>query len=850
MRLLAVVTLLIVPLGILVYLGVRISSELAALRAAPTDNVQWSLAQLRVEALILDQVVDDLGQGTAKLQDVRQRFDILYSRIDTLQHGRVFRSLASDPAVHDDLSALRLAVDELVPLIDGSDEELQANLERLARDVAALLPLARDLSLDGVRHFAERSDLQRDAFSELLLQTAMAALILIVLLAVVVGGLVLQSRVAQRRAHEIARTNRLHASIMTVSLDAIVVIDENGKIIDFNPAAEALFGYSRNRALGSTMGDMIVPPEAREAHRAGLQRYLKTGEARIVGKGRIEVEAMRAGGETFPVEVSIGSALGANGVIFIAYIRDISKRKQTERDLVTARDEALAAARAKSQFLAVMSHEMRTPLNGVMGVLDLLADTDLDSRQRRYLQTATLSGEILQHHIDDVLDITRLEAGALSLEPERFDLPALMREVAHVNEPAAEARGNRIEVDADPTVEFIFEDKDRLRQVLLNIVSNAVKFTENGSIRIIAEQSRTSTMESWLEISVRDTGIGIPREHRERIFEDFYMLDPSYRRRSQGSGLGLAISRRIIDAMGGEIGVESKPGVGSRFWFRLPARDTDSDTQESVEIDPPIEPTVATAGVPEPTISLSVLLVEDNEVNRFVAREIVTKAGCDVTEAHDGIQGVEAAASRHFDLILMDISMPRLDGLEATHQIRSGDGPSRDTLIYGLTAHAMPEEQGKIRDVGMQGCLIKPLRIETFRRLLTEITAAEEHDSEGDEDPNPAKDVLDPEVIAELREVLPEDVFKMRLEAFLQELDEAAAYFARVNNESNTEVVRKTAHRYAGSAAVFGAKAFRDTITRVEEACASDDREAAGTLTDDVLQAVKSTQVAIREFTA
>ena len=377
---------------VLTMMGMQVMAELSKLRAASSDNVQWSMAQLQVELLMLEETTHHaVREDGASLDDVRRRFDIFYSRVATLERGQVFELLKQDRQVQSGLRQLRDVLDASVSLVDASDEIMRAALPQLEERFEDLLPTARQLAFDGVRIFAEAADEDRREFSWMLFRTAIFALVLIVVLIVAMLVLIRQSRATRRQAEQIRTSNRRYASTINASLDAIIVADDHGRILDFNPAAETTFGYSRNTALGALMHELIIPPKLRDAHLAGMRRYLDTGETRVLDGDRVEVAAMRAGGEEFPAELSLGVTHGSQGPVFIAYIRDISTRVQTQAELTQARDEALAAARAKSEFLAVMSHEMRTPLNGVMGVLDLLGATGLTSRQRRFVDTATTS---------------------------------------------------------------------------------------------------------------------------------------------------------------------------------------------------------------------------------------------------------------------------------------------------------------------------------------------------------------------------------------------------------------------------------------------------------------------------
>ncbi len=815
--------------------GTRIHDELQELRGASRDNVQWTLAQFEVEYLMLGEALDRVGEGKPDaLPQLRRRFDIFYSRVDTLLNGGIYGLVTDDAAIRSKLELIKRVLNEAIPTIDGNNLDLLAGVPDLQTEVDALRQIVRQVSLKGVRLFAQASDRQRETLSALLFNTAAIMAVLIFILALLLATLTRQNRISARRAKALRLSSIRFEQTINASLNAIVVADEGGRVIEFNPAAEQTFGYSRNSALGQNIRDLLIPPKYRDAHMAGMKRYLQTREAEVIGKGRVELEAMRSNGDVFPVELSIAHTVGPDGDMFVADIRDITARIQAERELLEARDKALAAARAKSQFLAVMSHEMRTPLNGVLAMLDLLSNTRLAAKQREFVQTAITSGEILQHHIDDVLDITRIEAGRLTLQPRPVDLKALLQEVMSINLPRAEARGNTIEFTTDLPDRPVLADPTRIQQIVLNLVDNAVKFTQGGVIRVDAHLADGA--EPMVIMSVADNGLGIARDDLDRIFDDFVTLDPSYRRTASGNGLGLSICQRIVRAMNGDIAVESEIGRGSRFTVRLPLE----------FIEAVVEGPAAEMGdVAEPRRELSILLVEDNETNRFAAREMLRGEGCRVTEAKDGLIGLGLSEQERFDLILMDISMPRLDGIEATRAIRNGTGASSDVPIIGLTAHALPEEQERLKEAGMQDCLFKPLRLRNLRRVLAEVRSAKGVPVGRLRTPAPSpspseNETLDQSVLGELCEVMAPEMLADKLDTFCMELS-GFPKLLRAAIGGDRADMRAMAHKASGSAAMFGAVKIHDILSTLEDACADGEDEFVVPLIDELEKAVPPT---------
>ena len=340
--------------------------------------------------------------------------------------------------------------------------------------------------------------------------------------------------------------------------------------------------------------------------------------------------------------------------MFVAFVRDITLEVMSKEELVAARDRALAGERAKADFLAVMSHEMRTPLNGIIGTLALLEDTKLSDKQRESVNAMRASANLMQHHVNDVLDISRFDAGKSTVTEEVVDIDGLLHQI--VNELGEQAQQNRNKItfkNIDGKTRSVITDRHKLRQILNNLIDNGNKFTRDGSISIEVEKIDETSENFMLEFRVFDTGIGIHHKDIDRIFNDFETIDSAYTRSVEGVGLGLGIVRRLVQALGGTIGVESTEDVGSLFWVRIPVTKSRLDwrgdtTSPNVDVEH-IKP-------------MKILMVEDNQINRYVLREMLTAAGHTVDEAENGEDGVKAANSKKYDVILMDISMPIKDG--------------------------------------------------------------------------------------------------------------------------------------------------------------------------------------------
>ena len=359
---------------------------------------------------------------------------------------------------------------------------------------------------------------------------------------------------------------------MRTALDCIITIDAQGRICEFNHSAEKTFGYVREEVIGRDMADLIIPPAHRPAHREGIKRYLQTGVARVLDR-RVEVMAMRANGSEFPVELALTSSSRGDEVLFTAYIRDITDRRRAESELLRAKDAAIAASRAKSEFVANISHEIRTPMNGILGMTDLVLETDLTQRQREFMVMVKSSGRALLSVINDVLDFSRIEAGKLLLEVIEFPLRQTIAETLTPLALRAHEKGLELLCDVHRNVpDQVIGDPSRLRQVLVNLVGNALKFTEEGEVLLTVGLESQNQHDVVLHVAVRDTGIGIAPDKQQSIFSPFIQADGSTTRRFGGTGLGLTISSQLVELMGGRLWVESTEGQGSTFHFTVNLR--------------------------------------------------------------------------------------------------------------------------------------------------------------------------------------------------------------------------------------------------------------------------------------
>ncbi|MEC7257847.1 MAG: ATP-binding protein, partial [Pseudomonadota bacterium] len=686
-----------------------------------------------------------------------------------------------------------------VPLIDSAEGALHAGLPALAAQAETVTTDVRALTLAGLASSSQLADDRRiGLLSTLIAISAVLALLVagLGLLALKLLHLARLAEVQRRAVQDVAKQLQI---IVDTALDAIIVTDPSGRVREFNPAATRIFDRPRDDAIGRTIFDLALPADSHDALRRAGAALLNGKRAALTAERRLETTAIDASGRRFPVEISLDIADAGGDRVFVAYIRDISRRKADEATLTEARDRALAGERAKAEFLAITSHEMRTPLNGMLGTMALLQDEPLSAQQAELLGRMQTSGQMLLGLANDVLDLAKFEAGKLQAERCPFALPPLLDGLLSTAAPMADANGNQMSWQWIGTPrDVVLGDPRRLRQVLLNLVGNAVKFTRNGHITITAQLIEGSG--ERIEFRVIDTGIGIAPGDIDRIFRDFETLDSSYARQADGTGLGLGIARRLTDLMGGQITAKSEPGKGSTFCLSLPLP---AGTLAAPLVTQRPETTDSTA-------PMDLLVVEDNEVNRFVLRKMLHAMGHRVTEATDGRAGVDKAAGHRFDAILMDISMPVMDGTEAAQRIRAGKGGSSSAPIIAVTAHALPEETARFHQVGMDHCISKPIDRGTLAQTLAQISTG----APGTAARAMSSGLLDTSVLKDLDEAMSQDDRDRLLSRFLQET--GAEILALAEHDPSAPDLRARIHNCAGSCGTFGFAAMGRALREIE----------------------------------
>ena len=503
--------------------------------------------------------------------------------------------------------------------------------------------------------------------------------------------------------------------IIDTALDAVMTMDESGHITEWNAQAEQVFGWSVLEAIGRDAADTICPPSHGPGYREYVQCLLEPRDV-PTSQRLVEMIGLRRDGREFPMEIAMTPLTIEGTTIFSAFIRDITGRKEAEQALKSyaqqleqinhqldgALREAKAATEAKSLFLASMSHEIRTPMNGVIGMTGLLLDTTLTEEQREYAQTVRTCGDHLLTIINDVLDFSKIEAGKLDLETIAFDLRLAIDESLDLVAERASAKGLNLACLFHADVpRHLLGDPGRLRQIVMNLTANAIKFTERGDVVVEVTVEAESKEETTIRVAVTDTGIGISEEARDRLFQSFSQADGSTTRKYGGTGLGLAICKRLIELMGGTIGVTSQVGTGSCFWFTVTLH---KQVGGSRVVD---TASVLLAG-------LHILIVDGKAINRKILELMTKKWGMQPTLVTSGPEALMAVSQAQrqpaFDLVLLDVDMGSTDGIELARTIRTHTEGGAEVQLVLLTSFGRRGDAKTATAAGISAYLTKPIR--------------------------------------------------------------------------------------------------------------------------------------------
>ncbi|WEK59238.1 MAG: ATP-binding protein [Candidatus Brevundimonas phytovorans] len=501
----------------------------------------------------------------------------------------------------------------------------------------------------------------------------------------------------------------IFSSILNISSEGIIVADQDMRILLFSKGAEVIFGYTAPEILGQSI-DLLIPHDRREAHQQRVQGFAAGAILSRRMSNRQDVTGLTKDGRLAPIEVGLSKTTTRGGMIYTAIIRDISESLQAEAELNQAVSEANAANAAKSAFLAAMSHEVRTPLNGVLGMAQAMARDPLPPRQAERLEVIRQSAESLLGILNDMLDLSKIEAGKLEMETLEFDLDDLMAGTHNTFSALAAQKGLQFDLHVAPRARGAYlGDPLRLRQVLNNLISNAIKFTERGLVQVDVDRQ-----DALLMICVRDTGMGISPDALTRLFNKFEQGDLSTTRRFGGTGLGLAICRDLVRLMGGDISADSSLDEGATFTVQLPL--------EHVGHAPALPDLARTTESAEDARQVRLLVAEDNRANQLVIDTLLRQVGIAPVIVENGRAAVAAWEDRPWDLILMDVQMPEMDGPTATSIIRRRelDNGQARTPILALTANAMDHQLHEYRQAGMDGLIAKPIEVDKLFAAISQ----------------------------------------------------------------------------------------------------------------------------------
>ena len=764
-----------------------------------TTQTRWHSSEFEIQVADLDSILtENIANVDLQRDAIRQKINIVLSRLFVLKNNPYLLNFWQNPGLGaSGLIPLFQFETRAIAIADKPAQITPSDLLDLRDIIRKARPVVRKISLRGVELAAAQSTKRRTKFARQLTWTGGFAIGFLIMLASLLLLMDLMLLSAMRRAAALTASSRQLAATVAGSLDAIVIADSFSKIIEYNASAEGVFGWTRKEIIGRTMEDIFLPEGLRDAYKNAMNQPLLQDRSEAIYPTRFELSGRRKNGEEFPVELNMTFVKRNDDAIFMAYIRDVSDRKITEKALIEARDRAESADKAKSQFLAVMSHEMRTPLAGIVGIMDLLKTTKLSQKQDRYIQIATSSSTVLLDHINEALNITRIDVGKLELSSQEFNLPDLAETLVEVLEPLSNQKNLDLRLQLANNIESNFMgDSHRIRQILTNLLGNAIKFTDQGNINFSITGS-DGPETSFVHFIISDTGLGIAPENHQKIFEEFVAITQGDQSQVRGDGLGLHISRKIARLMGGDIMVKSDIGKGAEFTLSLPlerVRKIDGKVAEPASFPH------------KENQNLSILVVEDNNVNREVLGDMLKGLGHSVSRATNGVEALDCANIQSFDIIFMDINMPVMDGIETTHRIRADSKLNSKACIVGLTAHGSDEFGEEAQQAGMDNFFTKPIRLEALRKIISDIVSNDQF---------AVIDEFSP-VLTELFETLGREKVLRIGEKFFEELDVFIQQsIDGVFAEDHVALVEAT-HKMKGAAVLLGQNVLETPLDQLE----------------------------------
>lgn len=756
------------------------------------------------------------------------------------------------------------AIDKTLSVIRLADIRLQKEVASVPPNILAMhepIDINIDIAVDALRSLQSTiySRDRRDA------QTAMATIDLhtqmsfwyffgIVLASIGLFFVIWKQNVAMRRIAAKAllaeQRNALFAAAIEAAPIGMVISDAalpDNPIIFVNHAFSEITGFSGHEAIGRNCRILQGIHTDKETARM-ISAKIKAGKT-----VHAEILNYRKDGTQFWNDLKISPVFNKTGALtnHIAMQSDVTAHRATQESFTRAKEQAERASHVKSNFMAMISHEIRTPINGILGTLSLLQDTPLSPDQTSLVNTALSSGTTLMTLINDILDFSKIEAGKLTLETTSFALMELVTNTTELIQSTIKTKNLTLTVNIDPSLpRYVTGDPTRIQQILLNLISNAVKFTNIGNVTVSVTgllHSETAHGKKCItRFEIVDTGIGISHEDQTHLFMEFNQLDASITRRYGGTGLGLAISKRLVALMGGEIGAESRLGIGSKFWFVLPLLVAESST--------------TLANTPQPSIGHrhfgKILIVEDNPTNQMLLTAMLSKDGHQVVVAENGLAGLSAIQNDDFDMVYMDVSMPVMDGLTATQHVRALGGSYTTLPIVAMTALAMPGDREKCLAAGMNGFISKPvdykfLSLETWKWLDTpnrmedahlrqDVTLPQQHQAS-------TLAICDMQILREIADGIGKDIVCDMINIFTSDFQCRQQTICTAVNNGDLLTVANESHALKSSSLSCGLTQFAELMKDIEITAKNGETEKVTVLVAQIDPAAKAAQAALHQ---
>ena len=830
-RRVGIAALLALALALIGYVTVEINHKARLFGQPAAEESLGAFRQLSVQyAFLVLSAHQASSDPVSELKRLRKDFKSFHSKSELLSASQYYQDLPRTHPLKLNINKVQKFLSENAPLIEQSNAQLKTTLPNLVKDLRNLQTPIKIISEAPANSLIAspqaESALTPWIYLRLALLTILAGFSISLAAILIARQRAARATPSAKKDTQIPRPESLAAS----AHDAVLNLSKDGIITEYKNNAEPMFGYTKEEALERNIEDLLIPQKLLNRYRKELKPFALSPIATPEHAQRFKTWLQRKSGETFPAEISFQPIAPEARSRISVVIRDLTQEKAKQKNIINALNVARQSEQQKTAFIATNSHEMRNPLQGLLGALKLLNDTDLYPIQKRYVETMDASGRMLLAQIENALDISKVNEAQAELRADPIQLDQLIAEVITSHAALSDEKGNEIRHQwVHSAAPDILGDKVKLQQILLNLLSNATQFTRDGKILIETEIMTQSPDAIIVEFRVRDTGIGITPDRLGRIYDDFETSNQANADFSASTGLGLGIVRRLVDLMGGQLSAESAFGEGSTFLFRIAFKPH----------LPALETPLNLARFANHLSPINILMVEDNEINRFILQEMLKLEGHQVTEAKNGKCGVEAAAKQKFDLILIDISMPVMDGIEASRRIRSSGCASADTPIIAVTAHAMPDEIDEFLAAGINDKIIKPID----RRILLEKIrlycpqSAPKKDPLTDRDASGKIAILDQPHIQDILTQLGADKLQNLMQQFIHETDEMLKLLDPTDAGSKGKLTKETielVHRAAGSAAVLGALALHQKLNMIELAARSDRADQVSHLIENI----------------